>query len=61
MFGLKERKHRRLEREAAFHAHVLAMRSQGWHLVQVSRIYQNAQRGTKAVVIWRETGFAQDT
>jgi hypothetical protein len=61
MLGSKKRRRQRAEREAAFHAHVLSMRRQGWHLVWVSQTYQNARSGTKAVVVWRETGAAQDT
>ncbi|MEU6850325.1 hypothetical protein ABZ901_10395 [Actinacidiphila alni] len=35
-------------------------RSEGAHLVQVLSVYQRAQRGSKAVVRWCDTGATQD-
>ena len=38
-----------------------AARSQGAFLVQVVSVYQRARRGSKAMVVWCDTGIRQDT
>jgi len=32
----------------------------GAHICYVSHVYQRANRGTKAVIVWAETGWRQD-
>ncbi len=52
---------RRRRRLAAARAQAPAWRSRGYHLIRVDRVYQRARTGTKAIVVWDETGARQDT
>ena len=55
------RQRRRLRRLEAARQEAAAWRARGYHLVQVVDTYQPARRGTKAIVMWDETGGRQDT
>lgn len=39
----------------------VAARTPGSAIAHVQTVYQRARRGTKAVIVWQETGYAQDS
>ncbi|MDH6579190.1 hypothetical protein [Kitasatospora sp. MAP5-34] len=51
----------RAEAWACLQRDLPALRAQGVHLAQVTRVYQRARTGSKAIVVWHDTGTAQDT
>lgn len=65
MLGILRRKKSRQEAAAAqqwerLHASLRQL-GPNFHIVQVAEIYQRAKNGSKAYVIWTETGAKQDT
>ncbi|MEU6005049.1 hypothetical protein [Streptomyces sp. NPDC047453] len=65
MLGILRRKKTRREAAAAQQWERLQASARqlgpGFHIVQVDKVYQQARNGSKAYVIWTETGMRQDT